>query len=103
MTKKSMARVQRPGLTLIELLVVIAIVAILFALLVSAVQRVREAAARVQCQHNLRQLAIAVHSYHSANGTFPKYATGHAGELYGGWPIRLLPYLDNDGIYAAIY
>jgi prepilin-type N-terminal cleavage/methylation domain-containing protein/prepilin-type processing-associated H-X9-DG protein len=95
----------RLGFTLIELLVVIAIMAILMGLTLAAVQRVREAAARAKCQNNVRQLALALHQYHDANGAFPQ---GHrpvtvfrpASDFpLSGWPLSILPYLEQPALY----
>src|SRR5580765_1348715 len=92
------------GFTLIELLVVIAIIAVLVSLLLPAVQAAREAARRIQCSSNLRQLGIAMHSYHDAIGAFPPNLTP-GGTAYnyakGGWGVlaRLNPYLEQTSVY----
>jgi prepilin-type N-terminal cleavage/methylation domain-containing protein/prepilin-type processing-associated H-X9-DG protein len=98
----SMRRTQR-GFTLIELLVVIAIIAILIGLLLPAVQKVREAAARSQCQNNLKQMAIAVHAFHDVRMEFP------AGGVTNGpccsspsgtnWAIEIMPYLELQNLH----
>ncbi|HZZ81666.1 MAG TPA: DUF1559 domain-containing protein [Gemmataceae bacterium] len=103
---------RRSAFTLIELLVVIAIIAILIALLVPAVQKVRAAAARTQCANNLKQLALAVHSYHDANKKIPPNAKSIAyswgtDSTYGGdttwtWIARILPYIEQ-GPLATTY
>ena len=97
---------KRSGFTLIELLVVIAIIAILIALLVPAVQKVREAAARTQCINNMKQIGIALHVYHDAEKKFPYgqgdgVSTGSLIEV-ANWRIRILPYLEQGPLYGML-
>ncbi|TWU20082.1 hypothetical protein Pla52o_45960 [Novipirellula galeiformis] len=108
MSRTSIERTKRtwrnPGFTLVELLVVIAIIGVLVGLLLPAVQSAREAARRMQCSNNLKQLGLALHTYHDTLGSFPPGHTLSRVNLSDGftWPIFLWPYIEQGALYDQL-
>ena len=103
-----MSRTPRRGFTLIELLVVVAIIGVLIALLLPAVQAAREAARRIQCTNNLKQLGLAIHNYESTAGALPppfvQTGSGSTVTWSNGWSVhgRILPFMEQNSVYNAI-
>jgi len=86
---------QRDAFTLVELLVVIAIIGVMVGLLLPAVQAAREAARRMQCSNNMRQIGLAMHNYHDSMNRFP---AARAGCCFGTWNVLILPYIEQGNV-----
>jgi prepilin-type N-terminal cleavage/methylation domain-containing protein/prepilin-type processing-associated H-X9-DG protein len=97
---------QKRGFTLVELLVVIAIIGILIALLLPAVQAAREAARRMQCTNNLKQIGLAIHNFHDTWGNIPPMGTEDWGsennDTNWGWPVYIMPFIEMDNVYEQL-
>ena len=95
---------QQHGYTLLELLVAVAIISILLGLLMPAVQKVRSAADRIRCANNLKQIGLACHYFHDANGGLPPGFSLDRRNAYPylSWLARLLPYLDQDNMWRVV-